>query len=557
MRRISLCLLLVTSGALTLRAQLKIDNAVFFIGSGATVTVQGDVTSNVSIQGTGLLQLKGSSLQNVDMGGNTIPNLELDNAAHATLLNTNARIGSSMIFTNGRFRLGNQNLLIDPAISSLGGVSSARFIETNGTGVLTKEGLGATPFVFPIGFSGTEFNPLSIANTGTSDAISVRALQNVLTNGLSGAPVVSDFANNSWVVTEAVPGGSNLNLVGEWAGGDELPGFNRLKSGIARYNTGTDWDLPANNVIAAAGGGPYSRDRNSIVTPGVFAVADLEFVNRATFNVKIFLQGAYTGNTGTAGGLMRDNYRSSGALPSTQPYGGGKFVHLGVQGGTETFNPSILSVTGNNAIVDWVFVTLHDAAAPATKYQTRAALLQRDGDVVDMDGVSPVSMPINSDGNYIVSVGHRNHLSVRLPNANPMNLVENAVAPSWDFTTGMGQAFTDGAILTNLPMISVTANSISRICLIGGNTDGVSSVGINGRRIIYSGSGNDRSTILSVGLSGNASTTNTITSINFATMARYDLTMNGSIVYSGSGNDPLIISNALGSNTSITATEHQ
>ena len=53
-----------------------------------SVTVQGDVTSNVDIQGTGLLQLKGSVLQNVDMGGFTIPNLELDNAANATLLNT-------------------------------------------------------------------------------------------------------------------------------------------------------------------------------------------------------------------------------------------------------------------------------------------------------------------------------------------------------------------------------------------------------------------------------------------------------------------------------------
>ena len=65
-------------------AQLKIDNAVFFIQPGATVTVQGDVTSNVDIQGTGLLLLKGSTLQNVDMGGFTIPNLELDNTLHAT-----------------------------------------------------------------------------------------------------------------------------------------------------------------------------------------------------------------------------------------------------------------------------------------------------------------------------------------------------------------------------------------------------------------------------------------------------------------------------------------
>lgn len=549
----------IFSGAICFCAhsQLTINNAVFFIQSGATVTVQGDVTSNVDIQGTGLLQLKGSTLQNVDMGGFTIPNLEIDNTANVTLLNTNAKIGSSLTLTNGRLRLGNQNLRIASSITSVAGVSSAKFIETNGSGVLTKEGLNTTAFVYPVGFSGTEFNPLSITNTGTADDISVRCLQDVLTNGLSGAPIASDFANNSWVVSEDVAGGSNLLLSGEWVLGDELPGFNRAKSGIARYNSGTDWDLPASNVLAANGSGPYGRNRSNIITPGVFAPADLEFVNRASFNVRVFLQGAFTGTAGTAGGLMRDNYRSSGVLPTTQPYGGGKFVHTGVQGGTESFNPAILAVTGNNAIVDWVFVTLHDATTPTTKYQTRAALIQRDGDVVDMDGVSPVSMPINSDGNYIISVGHRNHLSVRLPNTSPMNLVENAVAPSWDFTTGMSQAFTDGAISTNLPMISVTTSANTRFCLIGGNTDGVSSAGINGRRIIYSGSGNDRTTILSTGLSGNSATTNPITGVNFATMARYDLTMNGSIVYSGSGNDPVIISNALGGNTAVTATEHQ
>src|ERR1700754_92512 len=85
----------------TAYSQLKIDNATYFIGAGATVTVQGDVQSNVSIQGTGLLQLKGSSLQNVDMGGNTIPNLEVDNTTNANLTGA-AIIGTNLLFTNGR-----------------------------------------------------------------------------------------------------------------------------------------------------------------------------------------------------------------------------------------------------------------------------------------------------------------------------------------------------------------------------------------------------------------------------------------------------------------------
>ncbi|HQV59575.1 MAG TPA: hypothetical protein PLG08_02325, partial [Chitinophagaceae bacterium] len=406
------------------KSQLVIDNATFFIGSGATVTVQGNVTSNVDIQGTGLLQLKGSTLQNVDMGGFTIPNLELDNAAHATLLNTNLRIGSSLTLTNGRLRLGNQNLSIASGITSVTGVSSSRFIETNGTGVLTKEGLNTTAFVYPVGFSGTEFNPLTIANTGTADNISVRCLQNVLDNGLTGSPVAADFANNSWVVTEAVAGGSNLALTGEWASGDELPGFNRVKSGIARYNTGIDWDLPASNVLAASGSGPYNRNRGSIVTPGVFAVADLEKVNAARLNLKVFLQGNYNATTG----LMGDALRTTNVIPTVQPYSSAinaRFTRVGVYDGTASVNETVpntgvFDVTGtNDDIVDWVYVSLLDGTTPATKLQTRAALLQRDGDVVEYNAVSgtyvPLSMPIDGDGNYHILIGHRNHLSIRTP----------------------------------------------------------------------------------------------------------------------------------------------
>ena len=129
----------IFSGAICFCAhsQLTINNAVFFIQSGATVTVQGDVTSNVDIQGTGLLQLKGSTLQNVDMGGFTIPNLEIDNPANATLV-SNARIGSGMLFTIGKITQGNFNMRIAD-VATISGGGTGKFFETNGTGQLMKE----------------------------------------------------------------------------------------------------------------------------------------------------------------------------------------------------------------------------------------------------------------------------------------------------------------------------------------------------------------------------------------------------------------------------------
>ena len=42
---------------------------------------------------------------------------------------------------------------------------------------------------------------------------------------------------------------------------------------------------------------------------------------------------------------------------------------------------------------------------------SRSALLQRDGDVVALDGISPLPMDA-VDGNYFVTINHRNHLGI-------------------------------------------------------------------------------------------------------------------------------------------------
>ena len=111
---------------LSSQAQLYIDNATFFIETGATVTVQGDLTSNVSIQGPGKILLKGTALQNVNMNNGgaatnayTIPNLEIDNTSNVALTG-NAKVGTSLLFTNGKVQLGNFNFVMDAATTVTG-----------------------------------------------------------------------------------------------------------------------------------------------------------------------------------------------------------------------------------------------------------------------------------------------------------------------------------------------------------------------------------------------------------------------------------------------------
>ncbi len=112
---------------------------------------------------------------------------------------------------------------------------------------------------------------------------------------------------------------------------------------------------------------------------------------------KVYLQGPLSGTT------MDDGLRISNLVPSTNPYGTSM---------NESLISSLLSGTGNDAIVDWVEVELRDASDNTLVVATRSALLQRDGDVVDVDGSSAVKFVGVAAGNYYVAVKHRNHLSV-------------------------------------------------------------------------------------------------------------------------------------------------
>ena len=123
----------------------------------------------------------------------------------------------------------------------------------------------------------------------------------------------------------------------------------------------------------------------------------------------VMLQGALLGSPDN---LMRDDLRSSNLIPSVEPYTAlANFNHTG-GGGNETIanTSTVLADNGPNSIVDWVYVELRDANDPTLVLATRAGLVQRDGDVVEMDGTGPLCFTQNSAGNYYVAVRHRNHL---------------------------------------------------------------------------------------------------------------------------------------------------
>ncbi len=144
-------------------------------------------------------------------------------------------------------------------------------------------------------------------------------------------------------------------------------------------------------------------------------------------DVKGLLYGPSFSGVATINEKMSTKLNDKGLIPTVEPYSDIKyvaqvngqidtirpFVHAGPGGGETITDPTVLAVTGDDRIVDWVFVELRHANKIDSVVATRAALIQSDGDVVDVDGVSSVTFDTTVvAGEYYVALRHRNHLGV-------------------------------------------------------------------------------------------------------------------------------------------------
>lgn len=120
---------------------------------------------------------------------------------------------------------------------------------------------------------------------------------------------------------------------------------------------------------------------------------------------------------------MRDDLRVQSLIPLTEPNTAAGFVHVGYGVGQQ-LTPALLTVAGDDALVDWVFVELRDAGAGAQVVATANGLLQRDGDIVGADG-APLRFTA-PPGSYRIAVRHRNHLGCMT--ASPAGLTRDATA---------------------------------------------------------------------------------------------------------------------------------
>jgi len=126
----------------------------------------------------------------------------------------------------------------------------------------------------------------------------------------------------------------------------------------------------------------------------------------ARLPIRLLLDGPFD----EVAGLMTDSLRVAGLIPTSEPYSVlGYTFRSG--GGGEVIDPMVLAVEGSDAIVDWVVVEVRDPNDPGKCILSRSALIQRDGDVMDLDGLNDVGLCIPA-GFYHIAVRHRNHLGI-------------------------------------------------------------------------------------------------------------------------------------------------
>ena len=142
-------------------------------------------------------------------------------------------------------------------------------------------------------------------------------------------------------------------------------------------------------------------------------------------NVKVFLEGPWNGTT------MNTTLLGLGLIPLEQPYDVAPWNYAG----TESLE-SVLDFPAD--VVDWVLVELRDKDDNTLVVGKRAGFLLAGGNIVDLDGTSPLSFGggLMPDVAYYIVVRHRNHIDVMSATA----VLLTSTSAMYNFTDAISKA---------------------------------------------------------------------------------------------------------------------
>ncbi|MDN4640574.1 hypothetical protein QCD70_10000 [Agreia sp. PsM10] len=244
-------------------------------------------------------------------------------------------------------------------------------------------------------------------------------------------------------------------------------------------------------------------------------------------DARVLLSGPYVPETG----LMGDALRTSGELPTTEPYRDLGFIMRGGEASTlELGDPS---TSGPSSFVDWMLFELRDPADPRLIIATDTVPVERDGDLA-----RSLSFTVPS-GDYYLAVEHRNHLGVMTEA--PISLTSGTI-PMIDFTDPATPVWDRIDVIDGGAVIDyhgVERQIIDGVAVLWpGDAD-------HDGRSLFDGSGDDDPAV--VENAAMSAPENILSSPSYIVPAYVgsDLNLDGNAIYQGQINDPTVTANAV------------
>jgi len=209
-------------------------------------------------------------------------------ASPINLLSGNLDIyGDATLSNSAKITLNTNNLNLKGKTASItGNVSS--YIVTNGTGKVVVDNVNTARgnVILPIG-TATNYNPITLSNSGTADTFSARVESGVASNytgETQGTAITEKAVNATWYINEGIVGGSNANIQLQWNASQELPNFDRPTTKMGHYN-GTVWESLSGSLL---GTNPYIYAVNGITSFSPFAILNDVFLGTSQFEAGAF-----------------------------------------------------------------------------------------------------------------------------------------------------------------------------------------------------------------------------------------------------------------------------
>jgi hypothetical protein len=405
---------------------------------------------------------------------------------------------------------------------------------SNGTVVFNTN--GTVSYTPALGFTGTDSLTYRICDSGTP-SLCDEAMIRIIVKPTPPAGNQPSVAIDDAKVTSVNTPVSNTVATND-SDPDDTPAeltYTKLTdptNGSVTFNSnGTYTYTPDTNFV---GNDSYTYqvcDPNSACDVATVQIAILN-MRKITLSPKVWLQGSLFDVT-AANGIMRDDLREKNLIPLVTPYPAMGFTELSP---SDAIGAGVLGKTGDddNDIVDWVFVELRDSLDPTNILDTRSALLQRDGDIVEVNGTSAITFSQVKAGSYYVSIQHRNHLGVM----SKYPIAMSDIATVIDFRDPSTRTFDFGIATLSAPQVNQAQVVVNQgVAMWAGNAlfRNHSLLGIS-QGVIYQGTENDLNKIYQL-ITG--ASENTFGRLNFILRSYNvgDINMNGETIYQGSGND--------------------